>query len=77
MKSNFIALFPSDAYLEDVLLFGSHINQQIVYYPFQTDVHIPTELGRCSVFLNLDLGFDTIMPGLTSSSKCIKLASNF
>ncbi|KAF9797965.1 hypothetical protein SFRURICE_019308 [Spodoptera frugiperda] len=33
------------AYIEDFLRFGSHINQQIVYYPFQTDVNIPSEMG--------------------------------
>ncbi|XP_075989346.1 uncharacterized protein LOC142985199 [Anticarsia gemmatalis] len=56
------------AYIEDFLRFGSHINQQIVYYPFQTDVHIPSELGTPIWLQSTILSFTSIRGNLTAPS---------
>ncbi|CAB3224469.1 unnamed protein product [Arctia plantaginis] len=56
------------AYIEDFLRFGSHINQQIVYYPFQTDVHIPSEMGTPIRLQSTILSFTSIRGNLTAPS---------
>ncbi|XP_037299145.1 uncharacterized protein LOC115449838 [Manduca sexta] len=54
------------AYIEDFLRFGSHINQQIVYYPFQSDVHVPTELGTPIRLQSTIVSFTSIRGNLTA-----------
>ncbi|CAH0599390.1 unnamed protein product [Chrysodeixis includens] len=56
------------AYIEDFLRFGSHINQQIVYYPFQTDVNIPSEIGTPIRLQSTILSFTSIRGNLTAPS---------
>ncbi|XP_063390632.1 uncharacterized protein LOC134676240 [Cydia fagiglandana] len=54
--------------IEDFLRFGSHINQQIVYYPFQMDVSIPTELGTPIRLQSTIMSFTSIRGNLTAPS---------
>ncbi|XP_048003508.1 uncharacterized protein LOC125239836 [Leguminivora glycinivorella] len=54
--------------IEDFLRFGSHINQQIVYYPFQMDVSIPTELGTPIRLQSTIISFTSIRGNLTAPS---------
>ncbi|XP_052745799.1 uncharacterized protein LOC112052947 [Bicyclus anynana] len=53
--------------LTDFVRFGSHINQQVVYYPVQGYLHTPTELGT-PIRLQTSVGmFTSIRGNLTSS----------
>ncbi|XP_063898945.1 uncharacterized protein Cv-d [Helicoverpa armigera] len=54
------------AYIEDFLRFGSHINQQIVYYPFQTDVNLASEMGTPIRLQSTILSFTSIRGNLTA-----------
>ncbi|KAJ0170031.1 hypothetical protein K1T71_014637 [Dendrolimus kikuchii] len=56
------------AYIEDFLRFGSHINQQIVYYPYQSDIHMPSELGTPIRLQSTILSFTSIRGNLTAPS---------
>lgn len=56
------------AYIEDFLRFGSHINQQMVYYPFQSDIHVPSELGTPIRLQSLIVSFTSIRGNLTAPS---------
>ncbi|CAH1642126.1 unnamed protein product [Spodoptera littoralis] len=64
------------AYIEDFLRFGSHINQQIVYYPFQTDVNIPSEMGTPIRLQSTILSFTSIRGNLTAPSTQDKVWKN-
>ncbi|XP_050559393.1 uncharacterized protein LOC118278534 [Spodoptera frugiperda] len=64
------------AYIEDFLRFGSHINQQIVYYPFQTDVNIPSEMGTPIRLQSTILSFASIRGNLTAPSTQDKVWKN-
>ncbi|XP_073964126.1 uncharacterized protein isoform X2 [Choristoneura fumiferana] len=52
--------------IEDFLRFGSHINQQMVYYPFQMDVSIPTELGTPIRLQSTVVSFASLRGNLTA-----------
>lgn len=56
------------AYIEDFLRFGSHINQQVVYYPYQSDIHLPSELGTPIRLQSTILSFTSIRGNLTAPS---------
>ncbi|XP_048485919.1 uncharacterized protein LOC105390424 [Plutella xylostella] len=54
--------------IEDFLRFGSHINQQVVYYPFQLDANIPTELGTPVRLQTALVSFSSVRGNLTAPS---------
>ncbi|XP_045782029.1 uncharacterized protein LOC123878769 isoform X1 [Maniola jurtina] len=51
----------------DFVRFGSHINQQVVYYPVQGYLHTPTELGT-PIRLQTSVGMFTSLRGNLTSS---------
>ncbi|XP_013143795.1 PREDICTED: uncharacterized protein LOC106107476 [Papilio polytes] len=53
-------------FIDDVLKFGSHINQQLVYYPFQMDWNIASELGTPVRLQRTIVGFSSIRGNLTA-----------
>ncbi|CAG5033591.1 unnamed protein product, partial [Parnassius apollo] len=52
--------------IDDFLKFGSHINQQMVYYPFQMDWNIASELGTPVRLQRTIVGFSSVRGNLTA-----------
>ncbi|CAK1554500.1 unnamed protein product [Leptosia nina] len=50
----------------EFLRFGSHINQQMVYYPTQMEINIPSELGTPVRLQSLSMGFTSVRGNLTA-----------
>ncbi|VVC86837.1 unnamed protein product [Leptidea sinapis] len=50
----------------EFLRFGSHINQQMVYYPMQMDIDLPTELGTPIRLRSSTLSFTSVRGNLTA-----------
>ncbi|CAH0730127.1 unnamed protein product, partial [Brenthis ino] len=50
----------------EFLRFGSHINQQMAYYPVQMDVHLPTELGTPIRLQSTIVTFTSVRGNLTA-----------
>ncbi|XP_045540856.1 uncharacterized protein LOC106709406 [Papilio machaon] len=53
-------------FIDDFLKFGSHINQQLVYYPFQMDWNIASELGTPVRLQRTIVGFSSVRGNLTA-----------
>ncbi|XP_072943236.1 uncharacterized protein cv-d [Epargyreus clarus] len=53
----------------DFLRFGSHINQQLVYYPVQMDVNVPSALGTPIRLQSSIVTFMSVRGNLTASSE--------
>ncbi|KAJ2939865.1 hypothetical protein O0L34_g6566 [Tuta absoluta] len=54
--------------IEDFVRFGSHINQQVVYYPTQMVKDFPTEIGTPVRLLSTIVSFTSIRGNLTAPS---------
>ncbi|CAH2062143.1 unnamed protein product, partial [Iphiclides podalirius] len=52
--------------IDDFLKYGSHINQQLVYYPFQMDWNIASELGTPVRLQRTIVGFSSVRGNLTA-----------
>ncbi|XP_045530477.1 uncharacterized protein LOC123718124 [Pieris brassicae] len=50
----------------EFLRFGSHINQQMVYYPSQMEMNVPSELGTPIRLQSLSMGFTSVRGNLTA-----------
>lgn len=47
--------------IQDFLQFGSHINQQTVFYPLQMEFNLATELGKFYNIINTIFIYFTIL----------------
>ncbi|XP_068626120.1 uncharacterized protein cv-d [Battus philenor] len=70
LTENYVEFFKL---IDDFLKFGSHINQQLVYYPFQMDWNIASELGTPVRLQRTIVGFSSVRGNLTAHPESERL----